>query len=177
MLASGLAEEEKQAKISNLREEARRKELAAAKAMKPVQIAQAISNTALAVVKALASTIPPWNFALAALVGAAGAAEVATIAAQPYAHGGFVKTGGISPSDKFPAMLGEHEIVSTAAASDQFGAEITRMNQIAESGFGGTGGYTFYISAIDTQSLLDAVRRNPKKFAEAMQLTKSERYL
>ncbi len=179
VLASGLAEEEKDAKISNLREAARRKEIAAAKAMKPIQIAQAISNTALAVVKALASTTPPWNFVLAGLVGAAGAAEIATIAAQPYAKGGFIRMGGNVPmSDTIPAMLSPNEIVSSAAATERFGNEINRLNQLAEGGFSmGGGGDKFYISAIDSSSFLQAVRKNPRKFAEAMQLVKSERYL
>ncbi len=138
----------------------------------------AISDTALAVIGALGNRPwSPFNIALAALVGAAGAAQIATIAAQPFAHGGFVGSN-IPASDTIPAMLTPNEIVSTAAASERFGAEISRFNQLAEGGgFGGSGGDTIYISAMDTQSFLEAVRRNPKKFAEALQLTRSERYL
>ncbi len=49
-----------------------------------MKIAQSISNTALAVTEALP------NIPLAILIGALGAAEVATIAAQPFAKGGIV---------------------------------------------------------------------------------------
>ena len=177
VLVSGASEEEKQAKISNLREAAQRKEIAAAKKLKPIKLAMAISDTALAIVGALGNKPwTPFNFALAALVGAAGAAQIATIAAQPYAQGGFVR-GNIPSSDTVPAMLTPNEIVSTSAASERFGSEIQRLNQIAEGGFGRSGGDKFYINAIDSQSFLEAVKRQPGKFAEAMQLVRSERYL
>lgn len=55
-----------------------------AKAQKTVQIASAVSGTALGVIGAL--TMSPWtpaNYALAAAVGILGAIQIATIAAQP----------------------------------------------------------------------------------------------
>lgn len=55
-----------------------------AKAQKTVQIASAVSGTALGVIGAL--TMMPWtpaNYALAAAVGILGAIQIATIAAQP----------------------------------------------------------------------------------------------
>lgn len=45
-------------------------------------IAQTIANTAMAVVQALAAVPPPFNFALAALVGAMGAAQVGMMTKQ-----------------------------------------------------------------------------------------------
>jgi len=50
---------------------------------KAVSITQATAQTALGVTRALGSTIPPLNFILAALVGAAGALQIATIASAP----------------------------------------------------------------------------------------------
>jgi hypothetical protein len=88
---SALTEEEKQAKIQNIKEKYAKKEKKAKAAMKPVLIAEAVSNTALGVAKALGSTIPPFNFILAALVAAQGAMQVATIKAQKYAKGGIPK--------------------------------------------------------------------------------------
>lgn len=56
---------------------------------KAIAIADAIVNTAVGVTKALASAPPPWNLALAAATGAAGAAQIAKISAQNFATGGF----------------------------------------------------------------------------------------
>jgi len=179
VLASTASEEEKEAKISNLREKARQKEIAALKKLKVIKLAMAVSDTALAITGALAMKPPsPFNLVLAGIMAAAGAAQIATIAASPYAQGGFVRMGGNIPSsDTIPAMLSPREIVSTPAASERFGAEIQRLNQIADGGGFGGGGSNYYINAIDSQSFLDAIRRQPEKFAEAMQLVRSERYL
>ena len=179
VLASGASEEEKQAKISNLREKARQKEIASLKKLKAIKLAMAISDTAVAIVGALGSRpFSPFNLVLASIVAAAGAAQIATIAASPYAQGGFARGGNIPASDTIPAMLSPNEIVSTSAASERFGAEIQRLNQIADGGgFGGGSGGNYYINAMDAQSFLEAIKRQPDKFAEAMQLVKSERYL
>lgn len=50
---------------------------------KAVSLTQATAQGALAVVRALASTVPPLNFILAALVGSAAALQIGTIAAAP----------------------------------------------------------------------------------------------
>jgi len=104
-----LSEEQKKKKIADIQKKYQDKELELKKKMKPVKIAEAISSTAMAVAKALGSTVPPWNFVLAAMVGAAGALEVATINAQPYKKGGVV--GGEGFGDKVPAMLEPGETV------------------------------------------------------------------
>lgn len=93
--------------IATLREEFRQKEIDALKDLKPIKIAQAISNTALGVTQALASTIPPFNFALAALVAAAGAAEIAAINAQPFAHGGIINAPGLIAAGGAVAQVAE----------------------------------------------------------------------
>ena len=84
-------EQTHQARISNIKEEARQKELKAKKKMRGIKIAQAISNTALGVTKALATLPPPASFIAAAATAATGAAKVATIQAQEYAAGGLVQ--------------------------------------------------------------------------------------
>ena len=76
---------------------------------KPIKYAQAVSNTALGVTQALASSPPPFSFVLAAMVAAAGAAEIATIAAQKYATGGIVP--GYGANDTVPAMLTPGEVI------------------------------------------------------------------
>lgn len=58
---------------------------------KAAGIANAIINTARGVTLALATFPPPLSFALAGAVGAAGAAQVATIAGVQLAEGGIVK--------------------------------------------------------------------------------------
>jgi len=87
-------EQKTQAEISNIKEEARQKEIKAAKKLKPIKVAQAISGTALAVINAL-QTKPfiPLGVASAIAAGVAGAAQIATIVAQPYVSGGKVRGG------------------------------------------------------------------------------------
>ena len=82
----GDLEQGHQAKLQNLRDQAAAKEKAAAKALKPIKVAQAISNTAVAYTEALP------NVPLAILIGLLGAAQVATIAAQPFDKGGIVNS-------------------------------------------------------------------------------------
>jgi len=62
---------------------------ASAKAQKKIALVEAIIHGALAVQKALSSAIPPINFINAAAVGIAAAGNIATIASQAFAHGGF----------------------------------------------------------------------------------------
>lgn len=66
-------------------------------------IAMATIDTHKAAVRALGSTVPPWNFILMAAVIAAGMAQVAQISAVKLAQGGIVlpRAGGV------PAVLGE----------------------------------------------------------------------
>lgn len=92
---------------------------------KALSIASAIINTARGVTGALAFT--PWtplNFVMAALVAAAGVAEIATIKSAKFAHGGLV-TGGVPGLDSVPALLTPGERVLTVAQTrelDRIGA-------------------------------------------------------
>jgi len=79
---------------ANIKEDARQKEILAARKLKPIKIAQAISGTALAVVNALQmKPFIPLGIASAIAAGVAGAAQIATIKAQPFASGGKVRGG------------------------------------------------------------------------------------
>ena len=79
---------------SNIKETARQKEIEAQKKLKPIKVAQAISGTALAVINAL-QTKPfiPLGLISGIAAGVAGAAQIATIVAQPYASGGKISGG------------------------------------------------------------------------------------
>ncbi len=71
---------------------------------KAAGLANAYINTSVAITRALAAAPPPFNFALAAAVGAAGAAQIATIAGVQLKEGG-VTTGG--SNEGIFAQIGE----------------------------------------------------------------------
>jgi TP901 family phage tail tape measure protein len=137
--------------INNIKEEFRQKEIEAQKKLKPIKYAQAVSDTASAVIGALGNK--PWtplNFALAGVVAAAGAAEIATIAAQPFAQGGLV--GGVGNIDSVPAILTPGEFVMSKQAVQNIGAQnLADMNQ-------GGGGITLNITApLVDESVVDHI--------------------
>ena len=95
-----ISQEQYQKGIQSLEDETAEKkrqiQRRAAKAEKAANIANAISGTAMAVVNALYSAPWPFNLVLAGIVGAMGAAQIATIAAQPipeFAQGGYTGNG------------------------------------------------------------------------------------
>lgn len=77
-------------------EKARKLQRDAARKQADIQSINAGINTAAAVVQALASTVPPASFVLAALTAAAGAVEIATIqkSKSKLAKGGLIPIGG-----------------------------------------------------------------------------------
>jgi len=85
---------------------------------KKISIFNIILNTAQAVSKALASAAPPFNFILAALVGALGAAELAIAKRTPlpaFRKGVIDLQGpGTGTSDSITARLSKGESVMTA---------------------------------------------------------------
>lgn len=90
---------------------------------KAASLANATVSGYEAVQKALASAPPPFNFALAALVGVASAANIAKIAGSqpPKATGaanGALVTGGVSGQDTNPFMLAKGEIVAPEKSYD-----------------------------------------------------------
>ena len=154
------AEERYNNRVSALREEARAKEISAARALKPVKLAQAISNVALAVTKALP------NIWLAGLVGAMGAIQIATIAAQPYASGGVVEgqTIEFTPvgADVVPAMLRPGEVVVPAEQARQNRAQlqeiISGQSTPSKQVIIDVGGLNINVSAIDASGFDDLIR-------------------
>jgi hypothetical protein len=100
---------------------------------KAAAIAQATIDGILAVQKALASAPPPYNFALAAAVGVATAANVAAIEAQGYATGvvGVQRRGGAS-SDTILAMLSPGESIVNPAGTQGNENTLAAMNRGAK---------------------------------------------
>ena len=107
VLKSKMTEEQKEAAIANLKEQARLKDIQAKKKMKEVSVIEAIINTAVAVTEALPNKV------LAGLTAAAGAVEVATIRAQEFNKGGIVQ--GVGNKDTVPAMLTPGELILNQA--------------------------------------------------------------
>ena len=82
------------------------------KRQKAVAITTAIIDTALGVTKALGSAPPPYNFVLAALTAAAGAVQIATIKAQPFAEGGVIKQPTLGLVGEYPGATRNPEIIT-----------------------------------------------------------------
>jgi TP901 family phage tail tape measure protein len=117
-----ISEEKYRKRVDELDEayETKRKELAKKQfeRQRAADVISSLINTAVAVTKALASAPPPANFALAALVGIAGAAQTGAIAAQPtpeFRIGGEVvdgpshEQGGIDLYNKKKKKIGNME--------------------------------------------------------------------
>lgn len=82
------------------------------KRQKAVAITTAIIDTALGVTKALGSAPPPYNFVLAALTAAAGAVQIATIKAQPFAEGGVITKPTFGLVGEYPGATRNPEIIT-----------------------------------------------------------------
>jgi len=80
-----------------------------------------------AVQKALASAPPPFNFALAGLVGAATAANVAKIAGTPLATG-IDQVPGTGNKDNFPAILAPGERVVPRETNQDLSAFLAQQS-------------------------------------------------
>ncbi len=163
VLNSTKTEEEKQAEISNIREQARKDEEAQLKKLKPLKLAQAISNIALGVTEALGAAPPPFNLALAAITVAAGAIEISAINASPFEFGGRVRGQG-----EVPIIAHQGEGVSTGAAMDRFGDQILRFNDLAETGEGAGSNVNIIINALDGESVRRILIDNTDALADAI---------
>ncbi len=99
-----LAAQKKKAFEDELKLEDKKRELQkkAFIAQKAAAIATAVINTAISVTQAFATVPPPANLIVAALYGALGAAQVATITAQPIPQ---FKDGGFTPKDSDDSTL------------------------------------------------------------------------
>lgn len=124
---------------------------------KAAAVTQATIDGVLAVQKALASAPPPANYALAAAVGVAAAANVAQILAantNGYAFGGNFEVGGTGGTDSqlvaFRATPGEKVSISTPQQ------ERDREREAARRGDGGgEAGATNVINVLDPALLQD----------------------
>lgn len=92
---------------------------------KTAAVAQATIDGILAVQKALASAPPPFNFAMAAAVGAATAANVAQITGIGFESGGFTGWGG---RDRVAGVVHGQEFVTNAAATSRYRPVLEAMN-------------------------------------------------
>jgi|GEM_PF-2124564 len=87
--------------LQKVRDDAARNEKKAAKKLKPVKVAQVISNTAVEASKVLANPI-----ALAAVL-AAGAIQLATVKAQPYGKGAVIQAPTFFRTPDGPGVMSE----------------------------------------------------------------------
>ena len=119
-----------------------------------VAIGMAIMNTATGITKALADYPWPYSMAVAAIVGAAGAIQIATIASQQFAEG----------TDTVPAMLspGEMVIPSTFAGAIRSG-KLSLSGGNSSNTTNNGGNYNISISvqaAINSQTDIDTLGKS-----------------
>ena len=101
---------------------------------KAAKMASAAAATALAIVQALASAPPPFNFIAAGVVGAAGLIQQAVISSQkPSFHAGGFIGGGMAP-DEQQATVRRGEAVLNPAGRRAMGDDTIRQ---ANAGMGG----------------------------------------
>jgi hypothetical protein len=108
-----LAQEYKEAELEKLRAKAESRRKREFEEMKALRIAEAVINTAAGVVQELGKE-GVYGIITGLLVAAAGAAEIATIAAESYAQGGVVP-GNSFTGDKVPARVNSGEMILTQA--------------------------------------------------------------
>lgn len=107
---------------------------------KAAAISTATIDGFAAVQKALAAAPPPFNFALAATVGVATAANIASIVGVNFAHGGIVP-GSSFTGDNVAANLNSREMVLNQGQQAQ-------LFQLANGGGGNNGGIVEAINAL-----------------------------
>lgn len=141
---------------------------------KAAAIGTAYINTSVAITKALASAPPPFNFALAAAVGAAGVAQVAAIAGVQLKEGGVTDGTGRGGIAATIGEEGRREAVlplENERAMRLVGEAISRAGG-AGSG-GGAGAMIFYntFNLPGTSALQDpnVMREILEAFAEQME--------
>ncbi len=116
--ASALQTQRKNRELAQAGDNAKKREAIEriyAKKEQGIAIVKAIINTAQGVTKAL-TLLPPFSYIMAGITAAAGAVEVATIAAQKFASGGKVKAGSELPgstpgTDNTLALVQPGEVV------------------------------------------------------------------
>jgi len=104
---------------------------------KKMKMAQAVINTASAVMQMYASSPFPANIALAAMVAAMGVAQLAMIASSTYQGGG---SGGASQSTPSTITVGQRSNTVDLARSQSAAGELGYLR--GQSGTGGSGNFT-----------------------------------
>lgn len=134
-LEQQLAQEK--AKEQAIANERARLEKEEGKRAKAFAVIQSIINTALAVTKAFATVPPPANVAAAIFAGAAGAAQTATILAQPAAKGALIgsvaaiDTGLIVAPQNIPTLPNGDNVLATVKRGE---VVLNKAQQIALGG-------------------------------------------
>tara|TARA_R110002020_G_scaffold2793_8_gene13106 strand:+ start:117 stop:2777 length:2661 start_codon:yes stop_codon:yes gene_type:complete len=122
---------EKKAKLEAKQErEAKALRIKAARSEKNMKIASAIMGTAQAVVNALGSAPPPFNFFLAGLVGALGAAQISMIASTPIPS---MADGGLAMGETL-AKVGDY---AGAQSNPEVIAPLSKLTSLLGGGDGG----------------------------------------
>jgi TP901 family phage tail tape measure protein len=145
-----IIESNKQKELEKIRRKADADERKAAQLRKISMISQATANIALGVSRALSQARP----ALAVAIGALGAVQIGTIAAQEFFHGGIVQ--GPMGRDNVPIRATAGEAVVAGDVVDQHGeAAVERFATTGDtSGLQGGGRNVFVtIYAMDSESI------------------------
>lgn len=122
---------------------------------KAAKMASAAAATALAVVQALASAPPPYNFIAAGVVGAAGLIQQAVISSQnPSFHAGGFVGSGMAP-DEQQATVRRGEAVLNPAGRRAMGDDAIRA---ANGGMGG--GQTIVVQQVYRHRVFDSFVRD-----------------
>ena len=144
-------EAQKEAKIEEVRKKAARR-------AKAIALAEAAINTAVAITKAIASAAPPFNLPAIAAAKILGAAQIATIAATPFARGTSYAPGGV-------ALVGEQgpELINLPRGSQVFPTPQTHqmLNNIGQGGVNVTG--EFRIQGTDLVVVLERAQRKNER--------------
>jgi hypothetical protein len=130
ILKNKIADEEQALASSTLKREKINEEFAQKE--KRISVLQAIVNTALAITKTLATTPWPANLITAAVVAAQGAAQVATINAQPLATGGLITGRRVTDRQNIPRQTNGDNVLATVKRGEVV------LNQRQQAALGGS---------------------------------------
>ena len=108
-----------------------------AKLTQGLLIGETIMNTAAAIMKYQVNPGGLMGLGLSIAAGATGTAQVATIASQKFADGGWTPDYGTSRSDSIPAMLSKNERVVSAQETARAGGKAAIDAAISGGGRGG----------------------------------------
>lgn len=125
---------ESQAKLAALEKKKDKIKRKAFEQNKKAQMASTVINTATAIMAVMDDVPAPFNFALAALVGALGAAQLAAISSTSY-QGGASSAGSVGGGQPSSISLGKRKSSVDLAKSKSARGELAYMR--GESGVGG----------------------------------------